>query len=153
MMSVNVKIRQRLIFKFDKIMDKLKKQLSRLIIFTDRLVNLYLYFIICACFLSLVPNINPNYPLFKYIFKFAGFYLIPPVLGFSFSPMLIMITLVLISIGLHKIYNKYFRQEESVYIIPAEEFFETIKNQELEINKNLEDNTSDNDDNSNKENN
>lgn len=131
-------------------MDKFKKQLKRLIIFTDRLVNLYLYFIICACFLSLVPNINPNYPLFSYIFKCAGFYLIPPVFGFSFSPMLIMITLVLISLGLHKLYNKYFRPEESVYIIPAEEFLETIKNQELEINKDLEDNTSEKDENSEK---
>ena len=134
-------------------MDKLKKQQGKLIIFTDRLINLYLYFIICACFLSLVPNINPNYPLFSYIFKFAGFYLIPPVFGFSFSPMAIMICIVFISLGLHKLYNKYFKPEESVYIIPAEEFLKTIKSQELEINKTLEDNTSEKDESSEKENN
>lgn len=134
-------------------MNKLKEILGKIIIFTDRLVNLYLYFIICACFLSLVPNINPNYPLFSYIFKFAGFYLIPPVFGFSFSPMAIMIALVLISIGLHKIYNKYFNQEQEVFVIPAEEFLEQIKKHELEINKGLEDNTAEKDENSDKENN
>ena len=50
-----------------------------------------------ACFLSLVPNINPDYPLFNFIFKAAGFYIIPTIYGFIISPVLIMISLALIS--------------------------------------------------------
>ena len=133
-------------------MNKLKK-FGGFIIFVNNAVCLYLYFIVGACLLSLVPNINPNYPLFHYIFKIAGFYLIPPVLGFSFSPMLIMITLVLISMGLQKIYVKYFQEEQEVYIIPAEEIFQQINNEELEINKTSEDNTAEKTQDSDKENN
>ena len=132
-------------------MNKLKK-LGGFIIFVNSAVSLYLYFVVGACLLSLVPNINPNYPLFYYIFKFAGFYLIPPVLGFSFSPMIIMIFLVLISMGLQKIYLKYFHQEPPIYVIPAEEILEQLKNQELEKNNNSEDNTADKNENSDKEN-
>ena len=132
-------------------MNKLKK-LGGFIIFVNNAVCLYLYFIVGACLLSLVPNINPNYPLFHYIFKFAGFYLIPPVLGFSFSPMVIMISLVLISMGLQKVYNKYFSEEQEVYVIPAEEIFKQIKDEELEINKISEDNTAEKMQDSDKEN-
>ena len=132
--------------------DKIKTQLGKLLIFTDRVINLYLYFVVCACFLSLVPNINPNYPLFHYIFKAACFYLIPPVFGFSFSPMLIMITLVMLSIGLHKLYDKFFRQDPPVYIIPAEEFLERIKNHKVENSPVSDDNSTDKDENSQKEN-
>ena len=41
--------------------------MAKVIIFLDRLVNYYLYFVVMACFLSLVPNINPDYPLFDFI--------------------------------------------------------------------------------------
>ena len=57
--------------------------MAKFLIYIIRILNLYLYFVVGACLLSLVPNINPNYPLFHYIFKFAGFYLIPPVFGVS----------------------------------------------------------------------
>lgn len=129
------------------------KKLGKLIIFIDRVINLYLYFIVCACILSLVPNINPNYPLFHYIFKCAGFYLIPPVFGFSFSPMVLMITIVLVSIGLHKLYDKYFNNEPPVYIMSAEEFFEKMKKQEVANFDGSGDNTADKEENSDKENN
>ena len=134
-------------------MEKLKKILRKLVIFADRLVNLYLYFIIGACILSLVPNINPNYPLFHYIFKFAGFYLIPPLLGFSFSPMVLMITLVMISIGLHKLYHKYFYVEPQVYVMSAQDFFDKVNKQDKEFFENLGKDSEKNNENSDKENN
>ena len=30
---------------------------------------LYMYYVLGACMLSWVPNINPDYPLFNFIFK------------------------------------------------------------------------------------
>ena len=71
--------------------------MARFIIFLDRLINYYLYFVVMACFLSLVPNINPDYPLFNFIFKAAGFYIVPAIFGFIVSPVLVMISLALIS--------------------------------------------------------
>ncbi len=101
--------------------------MGRFIVFLDRIVNLYLYFVIMACFLALVPNINPDYPLFHYIFTFSGFYLIPPVFGISFSPACVMVVLALMSAGLRKIYNKYFEKEKhEVIIMSPEEFLRNI---------------------------
>ena len=124
---------------------------GRFIVFIDTAINLYLYFIVVACILSLIPNINPNYPLFNYIFRFAGFYLIPPVFGFSFSPMIIMIAIVLVSMGLNKLYNKYFLEEPPVYIISAEEFLKKINEHPLDNSEISEDNTADNNEISDKE--
>ncbi len=99
--------------------------------FLYRLVNYYLYFVVMACFLALVPNINPNFPLFNYIFKIAGFYLIPPVFGFVISPMLVMVILALIMMGLNKIYTKYYApKEQNVIIITPEQLVEQIKKNE-----------------------
>lgn len=91
--------------------------MANFILFIDRVVNLYLYFVVMACFLSLVPNINMDYPLFHFIFKFAGFYIIPPILGVSFSPMVIMVLLVLISMGLRKLYIKFYADKEPKIIV------------------------------------
>ena len=111
------------------------KTMAKFIIFLDRLVNYYLYFVVMACFLSLVPNINPDYPLFNFIFKAAGFYLIPTFWGIIFSPAIVMICLVLISTGLHKIYYKYYDQNEpQVVVMTPEEFIKKVQEKNLESN-------------------
>ena len=108
--------------------------MAKFIIFLDRIVNYYLYFVVMACFLSLVPNINPNYPLFDFIFKAAGFYLIPGIIGITFSPAIIMITLALISAGLHKIYEKYYAKDEpKILVMSPEDFIKKIQEESNEI--------------------
>ena len=105
--------------------------MAKFIRFLYRLVNYYLYFVVMACFLALVPNINPNFPLFNCIFKIAGFYLIPPVFGFIISPMLVMIISALIMMGLGKIYDKYYAPKEpKVLVMTPEQFIEQIKKNE-----------------------
>ena len=98
--------------------------MGKFILFLDRLINLYLYFVVMACFLSLVPNINPDFPLFHFIFKFAGFYLIPPIFGINISPMPSMVGLVLCSMGLKKIYIKFFAKKEPKIVFLSKEDFE-----------------------------
>lgn len=98
--------------------------MGKIILFLDRLINLYLYFVVMACFLSLVPNINPDFPLFHFIFKFAGFYLIPPIFGINISPMPSMVGLVLCSMGLKKIYIKFFAKKEPQIVFLSKETFE-----------------------------
>lgn len=126
------------------------KKINKLILLLDRGVNLYLYYIVVACFLSLVPNINPNYPLFKFIFYSTGFYLLPPFLGFSFSPMILMIILVLLSIGLNKISARLVNDEPPVIYITADEFIKGMEklnvenSEDLENNSNTEENKSEN---------
>lgn len=107
--------------------------MAKFLIYLIRIVNLYLYFVVGACFLSLVPNINPNYPLFHYIFKFAGFYLIPPVFGISLSPMAVLVCTALISMGLVKLYDKYYASKEpQVIVVSPEEFIRQVaKHEEL----------------------
>lgn len=101
--------------------------MDKFLIFLNRLINFYLYYVVMACFLSLVPYINPNFPLFKFIFTSAGFYLVPPILGISFSPAIIMIILVFCSQGINKIYEKYFAQkEQKIIIMSPEEFIQKI---------------------------
>jgi len=107
-----------------------------LFLFLDRVIHLYLYYVVMACFLALVPSINPDYPLFHYIFKFAGFYLFPPVFGISFSPMILMITLVLLSMGLRKIYVKLFFKNELNNQTLNNEFVKNIFIELDDINKN-----------------
>lgn len=99
--------------------------MGKFIIFLYRLANLYLYFVLCACVLSWIPNVNPDYPLFHFIFKFAGFYLIPPVLGLLISPAVILIVTSLVIMGLSKIYNKFF--EPQLFYMSSEQF---LKNAE-----------------------
>jgi len=107
--------------------------MAKFIIFLDRLVNYYLYFVVMACFLSLVPNINPDYPLFDFIFKAAGFYLIPSFWGIIFSPAVVMICLALISAGLHKIYYKYYAKDEpQIIVMSPEEFMKKVQEKNLE---------------------
>lgn len=111
--------------------------MAKFILFLYRLVNYYLYFVVMACFLALVPNINPNFPLFNYIFKIAGFYLIPPVFGFIISPMCVMVISALVMIGLGKIYTKYYAsKEQKVIIITPEQLVEQIrKNEQVYVDK------------------
>lgn len=104
--------------------------MARLIVIIDKLVNLYIYFVVMACFLGCVPNINPNYPLFHYIFKFAGFYIIPPFWGISLSPAVVLVVMALISLGLRKIYIKYFEKEQrEVIVLSQEDFIKSVVNQ------------------------
>ncbi len=111
--------------------------MAKFIRFLYRLINYYLYFVVMACFLALVPNINPNYPLFNYIFKIAGFYIIPPIFGFIISPMLVLIISALIMMGLDKIYAKYYAPKDpKVLVMTPEQFMEQIKkNEQAYINK------------------
>ena len=111
--------------------------MAKFIRFLYRLVNYYLYFVVMACFLALVPNINPNFPLFNYIFKIAGFYIIPPIFGFIISPMLVLIILALIMMGLDKIYTKYYAPKDpKILVMTPEQFIEQIKkNEQAYVNK------------------
>ena len=111
--------------------------MAKFIRFLYRLINYYLYFVVMACFLALVPNINPNYPLFNYIFKIAGFYIIPPIFGLIISPMLVLIISALIMMGLDKIYAKYYAPKDpKVLVMTPEQFMEQIKkNEQAYINK------------------
>lgn len=98
--------------------------MGKFILFLDRLINLYLYFVVMACFMSLVPNLNPDFPLFHCIFKLAGFYLIPPIVGINISPMPQMMILVLTSMGLRKLYVKFYAKNEPRILIMSQEEFE-----------------------------
>ena len=111
--------------------------MAKFIRFLYRLINYYLYFVVMACFLALVPNINPNFPLFNYIFKIAGFYIIPPIFGFIISPMLVLIISALIMMGLDKIYTKYYAPKDpKVLVMTPEQFIDQIKkNEQAYINK------------------
>ena len=110
--------------------------MARFIIFLDRLVNLYIFYVIGACILSWVPNINPDYPLFSYIFKFAGFNLIPPIAGISLAPAVVMVVAALISMGLKTLYLKFFADKEpKIVVLSPEEFFEKFKNDKSEEKK------------------
>lgn len=111
--------------------------MGKFILFLDRLVFLYMYFILGACLLSWVPNINPDYPLFYYIFKFSGAYILPPVIGFAFGPALLMVICALISMGLKKIYIKFYAEKEpKVIVLTPEELVEKLNKQKEEDNKN-----------------
>lgn len=112
--------------------------MGKFILFLGRLIYLYMYFIVGACVLSWIPNINPEYPLFSFIFKIAGAGIIPPVLGFDIGPMVLMAVLALIWSGLEKIYKKFYAPKEpEVIIITKEELME-------KLNKNNDNNEVDN---------
>ena len=99
--------------------------MANFILFLNRLINLYLYFIVGACVLSWVPNINPNYPLFHYIFNLA----------------LVMVVCAIIIAGLEKIYSKYYADKEpKIIVVSPEEFLAKLTQQKEEVKKNDSDN-------------
>ena len=105
--------------------------MANFIKFLYRLVMLYMYYVLGACMLSWVPNINPDYPLFSFIFKSAGFYLIPTILGLSISPAIVMLVCGFVLLGSDKIYAKYFAPKEpKIVVMSPEEFFEKMKEQQ-----------------------
>ena len=109
---------------------------AKLIILLDKILNLYLYFIIGACVLSWVPNINPDYPLFHYWFVIAGFYLIPPFWGISFSPVIPMLVAGMLSMGLRKLYDKFYKKDEpKIVIMNPEEFMQKMNEEKREDKK------------------
>jgi uncharacterized protein YggT (Ycf19 family) len=104
--------------------------MGKFILFIGRLIYLYLYFIVGACVLSWVPNINPQYPLFKLIFNMAGAGIFPPVLGFDIGPVVLMSVLGLIWAGLEKIYKKFYApKDREIIIISKDELLEKLKEQ------------------------
>mgnify|MGYP006916028600 CR=1 FL=1 len=126
--------------------------MKKLIIFLYRVVNYYLYFIVMACFLAIVPNINPNYPLFHRIFQLAGFYIIPDIFGFIISPMILMTVLALIMIGLGKIYDKYYASKEpQVIVMSPEDFMKKMIKLQTSDNDDIQQNTKDDNSESEKE--
>ena len=111
--------------------------MGKFILFLDRLVFLYMYFILGACLLSWIPNINPDYPLFYYIFKFSGAYILPPVIGFAFGPAGLMVLCALLSMGLRKIYDKFCVEKgPKVIVLTPDELVEKLNKQKEEENKN-----------------
>lgn len=115
--------------------------MANFILFLNRLINLYLYFIVGACVLSWVPNINPNYPLFHYIFNLAGFYILPPFMGMNFSLAFVMVVCAIIIAGLEKIYSKYYAEKEpKIIVVSPEEFLAKLTQQKEEVKKNDSDN-------------
>ncbi len=116
--------------------------MAKLILFLGRLINLYLYFVVGACVLSWVPNVNPEYPLFSFIFKMAGAGIIPPVLGFDIGPAILMALLALVWAGLEKIYRKFYApKEREIIVITKEELMEKLNDQKQ--NSEVEDNNGD----------
>lgn len=123
--------------------------MSRFILIFDRVVNLYMYYVGLACLLSWVPNINPDYPLFHFIFLSTGFYILPPVLGFIFAPLFIMVLCALISAGLGKLYAKLNKDKvPHIMILSPEEFFEKMEQEKLKSDK-IKDKDNNNDSNQN----
>ena len=121
--------------------------MNRFILILDRLVNLYMYYVGMACLLSWVPNINPDYPLFHFIFLSTGFYILPPVLGFLFAPLFIMVLCALVSAGLGKLYLKLNKDKEpKILVLSPEEFFEKMEQEKLkaDTDKDKEDNNDSN---------
>lgn len=89
--------------------------------------------------MSWIPNINPDYPLFHAIFKFAGFFLLPAIGGFIFAPLLIMTACVLISQGLGKLYLKLNKDKKpEIIILTPEEFMQKITSSEAEQKDDIE---------------
>lgn len=118
----------------------------RLILILDRIVNLYMYYVGIACLLSWVPNINPNYPLFHFIFVSTGFYILPSFFGFIFAPLFIMVLCALISAGLRKLHIKIIRhRQDELLALTPDELVKRLQKEKLLIIK--DDNTEDKDNN------
>lgn len=122
--------------------------MTKFILVIDRLVNLYMYYVAMACLLSWVPNINPDYPLFHFIFKSTGFFILKPFLGFIFTPLLLMVLCSLVSMGLQKLYEKLNKDKnKDILILSPEEFFSKMEQERLK-QENKENSDDDNVDNS-----
>lgn len=110
--------------------------MSKFILILDRVVNLYIYYVGLACLLSWVPNINPDYPLFHFIFLSTGFYILPPFLGFIFAPLFIMVLCALISVGLGKLYIKLNKDKvPHIMIMSPDEFFAKMEQEKAKADK------------------
>ncbi len=121
--------------------------MNRFILILDRIVNLYMYYVGIACLLSWVPNINPDYPFFHFIFLTSGFYILPPFLGFLFAPILIMTLCALISAGLNKLFLKLNKNKKpQIIVLSPEEFFAKMEQEKLneDTNKDKEENNDSN---------
>lgn len=104
--------------------------MAKFIITLDRLIYLYLCFVMGACLLSWVPNINPDYPLFHFIFTAAGFYILPPLMGIGLGPAVVMIACSSVSFGLGKLYEKFFaKKEQQIVVVTPEEFIKKLEEQ------------------------
>ena len=120
--------------------------MAKLIIILDRIIYLYLYFVMGACLMSWIPNINPDDPLFHAIFTAAGFYIIPPIFGLGISPALVMLVCAFLSDGLRKLYNKFYagNEKSKIIVVTPEELMEKLKTQqENYIKKEQEENKDD----------
>ena len=105
--------------------------MAKFIIFLDRLIYLYLCFVMGACLMSWIPNINPDYPLFHFIFLAAGFNLVPPIFGIGLGPALVMAVCAFISFGLGKIYQKFFAdKDQKIVVVTPDELIQKLKEQE-----------------------
>lgn len=114
--------------------------MAKFILFLDRIINFYIYYVIGVCILSWVPNINPNYPLFDFLFKSAGFYIIPPFMGLSFSPAFVVFVCAMISLGLRKIYTKFYEKNKpSIIILTQDEFVKKLNEHNDVIPKDKDD--------------
>lgn len=112
--------------------------MAKFLIILYRIINLYLYYVVMACLLSLLPYINPNYPLFNAIFKSAGFYLIPPVFGFIIGPAVILVGLALLSNFIEKYYNEHYaKNKPKIVVLTPEQFMRAMENKD-EFIKSLE---------------
>ena len=117
--------------------------MAKFILFLDRMINFYIYYVIGVCILSWVPNINPNYPLFDFLFKSAGFYIIPPFMGLSFSPALVVFVFAMLSLGLRKIYAKFYEKDKpSIIILTQDEFVKKLNEQDVNQKDKDDDNVS-----------
>ena len=102
------------------------------ILFLSRVINLYMYYVGFACLLSWVPNINPDYPLFHFIFVSTAFYLLPRFFGFVFAPLLVMTVCVLVSQWLVKLYLKLTKDKRpEIIVMTPEEFFKKFEQQNM----------------------
>lgn len=118
------------------------------ILFLSRVINLYMYYVGFACLLSWVPNINPDYPLFHFIFVSTGFYLLPQIFGFVFAPLLVMTVCVLISQWLIKLYLKLTKDKRpEIIIMSPEDFFKKLEQENLKKNEEKTDKEDNNDSN------
>ena len=99
-----------------------------------------MYFLLGVAILSWIPNINPDYPLFHMLFKFSGFYLLPPFMGLALAPALLMVVGAFLIMMLEKIYDRFYKPEkQQVYFMSSEEFTRRLdefqKNKELQNKK------------------
>ena len=70
------------------------------------------------------------------MFVGAGFYLIPPIMGISFSPVITMLVAGILSMGLRKLYDKFYKKDEpKIVVITPEEFMQKMNEEKREDKK------------------